>query len=112
MYFNINEIEAAELADWVVERGAQFEIIDVREINEINAGTIPDALAMPLASLPLRLSELDKDKTLVFICRSGARSAQACAFVQNNGFENVHNLRGGMFAWANAGQPIGGPQSS
>jgi rhodanese-related sulfurtransferase len=111
MYFNINEIEAAELADWVTEAENQFEIIDVREINEIKAGTIPDAVAMPLATVPLRLSELDKDTPLVFICRSGARSAQACAYLQQQGFDNVHNLRGGMFAWASAGQPIGLPKT-
>ena len=107
MHFNIKEIEAAELADWVTENEKTFHIVDVREINEINAGTIPDALAMPLASVPLRLDELDKNTPLVFICRSGARSAQACAFLQQQGFDNVHNLRGGMFAWASAGQPIG-----
>lgn len=111
MYFNINEIEAAELADWVTESENQFAIIDVREMNEINAGTIPDALAMPLATVPLRISELDKNTPLVFVCRSGARSAQACAFLQQQGFDNVHNLRGGMFAWASAGQPIGLPKA-
>lgn len=106
MFLNINEIEAAELADWVTEHESRFAVIDVREINEINAGTIPDAVAMPLATIPLRMSELDKDRPLVFVCRSGARSAQACAYLQQQGFENVHNLRGGMFAWASAGQPI------
>ena len=111
MYFNINEIEATELADWVTEAEKQFQIVDVREINEINAGTIPDAVPMPLHTVPLRLTELDKASPLVFICRSGARSAQACAFLQQQGFENVHNLRGGMFAWANAGQPIGLPKA-
>ncbi|MGD8783070.1 MAG: rhodanese-like domain-containing protein [Thioalkalispiraceae bacterium] len=111
MYFNINEIEAAELADWVTENDNPLQVIDVREIHEINAGTIPDAVPMPLATVPLRVSELDKQTPLVFICRSGARSAQACAFLQQQGFDNVHNLRGGMFAWANAGQPIGQPKA-
>ena len=111
MYFNINEIDAAELADWVTEGENPFHIVDVREMNEINAGTIPDALPMPLATVPLRLNEFNKDHTLVFICRSGARSAQACAFLQQQGFDNVHNLRGGMFAWASAGQPIGQPKT-
>ena len=112
MYFNINEIEAAELADWVSEQEIPFKIIDVREMNEVNAGTIPQAHAMPLATVPLRLQELNKEEKLVFICRSGARSAQACAYMQQNGFNNVYNLRGGVFAWANAGQPIGYPIAS
>lgn len=112
MNFNINEIEAAELADWVTESANPFQVVDVREMNEIVAGTIPDAVAMPLATVPLRLEELDKTNNLVFICRSGARSAQACAFLQQRGFDNVHNLRGGMFAWASAGQPIGAPKAN
>ena len=111
MLFNINEIEAAELADWFAERRNQFKIIDVREMTEINAGTIPDAQAMPLATVPVRMHELAKDRKLVFVCRSGARSAQACAFLQQQGFDNVYNLRGGMFAWASAGQPIGMPEA-
>jgi len=111
MFFNINEIEAAELADWVSEQEKSFKIIDVREINEVNAGTIPEAHTMPLATVPVRLQELDKGDKMVFICRSGARSAQACAFLQQQGFDNVFNLRGGMFAWANAGQPIGLPKA-
>ena len=67
---------------------------------------------MPLATVPVRMHELDKQAHMVFICRSGARSAQACAFLQQQGFDNVHNLRGGMFAWAGAGQPIALPQAS
>lgn len=111
MYFNIKEIEAAELADWVTEAENKFQVVDVREMHEIHAGTIPEAVPMPLHTVPLRLHELDKSSPLIFICRSGARSAQACAFLQQQGFENVHNLRGGMFAWANAGQPIGLPKA-
>ena len=62
MYFNINEIEAAELADWVTEAEHQFQVVDVREIHEINAGTIPDAVPMPLATVPLRLADYTKVK--------------------------------------------------
>jgi rhodanese-related sulfurtransferase len=106
MYFNIKEIEAAELAEWVEADADHYKIIDVREMGEIYAGTIEGAEPMPLATVPLKMSELEKDKTLVMICRSGARSAQACAFLQQQGFDNVVNLRGGMFAWAGAGKPV------
>ena len=112
MYFNIREIEAAELASWLDDEAGHFKIIDVREMNEINAGTIQGARPMPLATVPLKMNELDKDKTLVMICLSGARSAQACAFLQQKGFDNVVNLRGGMYAWAGAGKPIGLPMAS
>ena len=111
MYFNIKEIEADELAQLVSGDDGKVKIIDVREINEINAGTIPGAIPMPLATVPVRMNELDKQSQMIFICRSGARSAQACAFLQQQGFDNVHNLRGGMFAWAGTGQPIALPQA-
>jgi rhodanese-related sulfurtransferase len=39
------------------------------------------------------------------VCRSGARSAQACMFLQQQGFSNVFNLRGGMIAWVQGGFP-------
>lgn len=112
MFFNIKEIEADELAQLVTTPIDGVKIIDVREITEIRAGTIPGAIPMPLATVPMRMHELDRQARMIFICRSGARSAQACAFLQQQGFDNVHNLRGGMFAWAGAGQPIALPQAS
>jgi rhodanese-related sulfurtransferase len=56
-----------------------------------------------MATVPPRMNELEKDKDLVFVCRSGARSAQVCMFLQQQGFERVYNLRGGLIAWASSG---------
>lgn len=112
MHFGIKEIEAGDLANWVADQTKPLKIIDVREINEIQSGTIPGAIPMPLATVPLRLNELEPHEEVVLVCRSGARSAQACMFMQQQGFQNVYNLRGGMFAWAGTGQPIGNPQSN
>jgi len=111
MHWNIKEIEAPELAKWQGEKADKLRIIDVREMGEIAAGTIPGAVPMPMASIPVRMNELDKNKELVFICRSGARSAQVCMFLQQQGFDKVYNLRGGMFGWAGAGQQITLPQA-
>jgi rhodanese-related sulfurtransferase len=111
MFMSVKEIEAAELMSWLTDKPDSFRIVDVREMGEITAGTIPGAHPMPLATVPLHVNNLDRDETLVIICRSGARSAQACAFLQQQGFDNVFNLRGGMFAWAGSGQPIGYPKT-
>lgn len=108
---SIKEIEAAELAKWRQEKGGQFRIIDVRQPQEIMAGTVAGAVPIPLHTLPLRMAEFDSDEELVLICRSGARSAQACLFLQQQGFRNVVNLRGGMIAWAGSGQPVMLPQA-
>ena len=109
MFFGsrIKEIDATELKQWLTEKPDQFRIIDVRTPQEIAAGSIPGAVAMPLASVPLRLAELKPDETLVFICRSGQRSGQACQFLQQQGFDEVYNLRGGMIAWAGSGGEVG-----
>jgi len=106
----IKEIEAPELASWLDQSGESLRVIDVRQVPEIAAGTVPGAEAMPLHTLPLKINELSRDHKLVFICRSGARSAQACMFLLQQGFENVYNLRGGMLAWAQTGQMIGAAQ--
>ena len=111
MFFNVREIDAPELARQLDENADNFEMVDVREMPEIMAGTVPNAKPMPLATLPLKLSELDKSKTLVMVCRSGARSAQACMFLQQQGFDNVVNLRGGMMAWAQGRLPVALPQA-
>ena len=111
MYWNIKEIDAPQLAEWYESKAEGFRVIDVREMNEINGGTVPGADPMPMATVPVRINELEKDKDLVVVCRSGARSAQVCMYLQQQGFERVHNLRGGMIAWASSGQQVALPRA-
>lgn len=81
----------------------QVVIIDVRRPDEWvgEFGHIPEAKLMTLDTLPDRIDELPKDQTVVFVCRSGGRSAQATAFAQSNGLTSVFNMLGGMIAWTN-----------
>lgn len=102
---NVKEIDAAELAKWVSTVTQGLRVIDVRQMEEIAQGTVPKAEALPLHTLPARVQDLSKDEKLVMICRSGARSAQACMFLQQQGFSNVYNLRGGMMGWVQSGFP-------
>ncbi len=106
----IKEIEVTELAQ-SLEQGDKLRVIDIRQPAELNSGIIPGAEAMPMHLIPLRMNEFKRDETLVFVCRSGARSAQACMFLQQQGFDNVLNLRGGMIAWAGSGLEIGLPRA-
>jgi rhodanese-related sulfurtransferase len=103
MFSSIKEIDAPELARRLGERADDLHVIDVRHFGEIATGTVPGATALPLHTLPLNLDQLDRGKDLVLVCRSGARSAQACHFLQQRGFANVYNLRGGMMGWAQSG---------
>jgi rhodanese-related sulfurtransferase len=102
---NVKEIDATELAKWFNAATQGFRVIDVRQMEEIRQGTVPKAEALPLHTLPAKMHDLSKDEKLVMVCRSGARSAQACMFLQQQGFSNVYNLRGGMMGWMQSGFP-------
>ena len=83
-----------------LEKGEKLNLIDVREPNEYaedNIGGMP----IPLGELPHRVDELDgmQDNEVIVHCRSGARSARAQQFLEENGFTNVRNLTGGMLAY-------------
>lgn len=106
----IKEIEVTDLAQ-LKEKDSSVRVIDIRQPAELRSGIIPGVEALPMHLIPLRISEFKRDETLIMVCRSGARSAQACMFLQQQGYDNVFNLRGGMIAWANSGLEIGMPQA-
>jgi rhodanese-related sulfurtransferase len=81
----------------VVDATTQF--IDVREPDEVAQGTIVGAVNIPLAQVPGRLDELDRERRVVLLCRSGNRSGQAAEFLTGAGFADVVNLAGGMLAF-------------
>jgi len=80
-------------------------LLDVREPEEFAAGHAPGALLVPLGSLPQSLDRIDRDATVLCICRSGARSARATAFLRDRGIDAI-NLEGGMQAWATFGLDV------
>ncbi|MCW8900619.1 MAG: rhodanese-like domain-containing protein [Gammaproteobacteria bacterium] len=106
----IKEIEATELAQ-LKEQGDAVRVIDIRNPAELLRGIIPGSEALPMHTIPLRMSELSRDVKTVMVCHSGARSAQACMYLMQQGYENVFNLRGGMMAWHGNGHEIGLPQT-
>ena len=75
-----------------------LNLIDVREADEFAEGHLPGAINLPLSAFLEHYGELDKDKSYHIICRSGARSAQACAFLEEEGYD-VTNVAGGTIAW-------------
>lgn len=101
----IKELDVSELAE-MQENGSDFVLFDVRSPAEIAAGVIDGTLPLPLNLLPLRMDEIPKDKQVVFYCRTGARSAQACMYMARYGYDNVYNLRGGIVTWAQNRLPV------
>lgn len=84
---------------------ADAVILDVREPDEWEAGHIKGALHIPLADLPARLGELPDEGDVLVICRSGARSARAAGWLNQNGYDAT-NVAGGMGAWQDAGRDM------
>ena len=79
--------------------GEAINLIDVREVAEVEAGHIPGITHIPLGLLEFRMHELDKNTPYIMVCRSGGRSGQATAFLEGQGFD-VTNMLGGMLEWS------------
>jgi molybdopterin/thiamine biosynthesis adenylyltransferase/rhodanese-related sulfurtransferase len=87
-----------------LEAGDDLFVLDVREPHEYQICNINGYL-IPLGDLPKRVHELDSSREIVAHCRSGVRSAKAVAFLRQAGFKKVHNLAGGILAWADRVDP-------
>lgn len=82
-------------------------LVDVRTPGEYEyEGHIPGARLLPLSALSARTEELPRDRAIVCVCRSGARSQSACEYLAAHGFTDVTNLAGGMIGWRRASLPI------
>jgi rhodanese-related sulfurtransferase len=101
----INEIDSESLHARIAG-GKDVLLVDIRTPAEVAQGAIPDAMRLPMHLIPMKLNELPKDRDVVLYCRSGARSYQACAYLMQQGYDRVLNLRGGIIAWARHGYPI------
>jgi molybdopterin/thiamine biosynthesis adenylyltransferase/rhodanese-related sulfurtransferase len=94
----VPEITVQEL-EGRLRNGSRVSVLDVREPHEYEVANI-GARLIPLAELPERLVELDRDETLAVHCKSGGRSARAVKLLKEAGFQNVYNVRGGIDAWS------------
>lgn len=84
-----------------LDAGDKPYMIDVREHEEVAHGMIEGAIHIPLGQIPQRLDEIPRDEEVIFICRSGYRSDQACQYLNHFGFKGATNMVGGMLAWTN-----------
>ncbi len=96
---NEGEIDVVELKA-KIDGGEDFVLIDVREPHEYRICNIPGAQLIPLGEFPKRVGELDPAADIVIHCRSGVRSAKACAVLRQAGFQRVRNVVGGILAWS------------
>lgn len=102
------EIDSRELHKILTEAPDSVQLVDVRSPQEMAQGVIPGAALLPLHMVPLKADEWTSDtRPMVIYCRSGARSAQACAFLAARGGDRQYiNLRGGIIDWVRQGLPV------
>lgn len=102
----MNHITPAELAAWLEDPARPDPVLlDVREAWEFQTCHIPGTRHMPMRELGARFAELDPEADVVAICHHGARSLQVAHFLARQGFARVHNLAGGVDAWARTLDP-------
>lgn len=97
------EILVTELADRV-EDGEDVQLVDVRQPWEAALASLPNSLLIPLRELPARMSELDPARPVITYCHVGQRSADAAAFLRQQGFR-ARSLAGGIDAWSRTVDP-------
>jgi rhodanese-related sulfurtransferase len=96
------ELEAERVAEVVAEG---WQVIDVREPHEWDAGRIAGTRHVPIAQLTAEAESFDRERPIVFYCRVGSRSGLATDAFRASGFEAYH-LRGGIVEWVQRGLPL------
>ncbi len=96
---------SVSVAETATLRDAGAYIIDVREPSEWATGHIPGATLIPLGEIANRTNEVPRDRTVITVCHTGNRSAQARDILRQAGFTNVTSMTGGMTDWIAAGLP-------
>jgi rhodanese-related sulfurtransferase len=97
------DLPPAQAAELARDRGAK--LIDVRGLDEHEAGHVPGDTAIPFDQLKERAAELPQDAPVVFYCRSGDRSSAAVQAFRASGYD-AYSIEGGLLAWAEQGLPL------
>jgi len=96
----IRQLTPRDLKTWLEQPGEKPLILDVREAWERRICALPEAVHIPMNHIPERLAELEADRDVVILCHHGMRSQQVALYLERLGFKRLHNLRGGIDAWA------------
>ena len=82
------------------ESGEHWQLLDVRELWELELASIAEAKHIPMAEITHRHRELDRERPIAVICHSGVRSARVATYLAQNGFDRAVNVAGGIDAWS------------
>jgi rhodanese-related sulfurtransferase len=84
---------------------SEFQVVDVREPAELEAGRIEGSINIPLGELAYRIEEIDQSRRVLTVCETGDRSGDAAEMLRGRGFDS-QNLEGGMWGWTLRGYPV------
>jgi rhodanese-related sulfurtransferase len=102
----MKQITPRELAAWLADEGREKPLLlDVREPWEFERARIAGAELVPMREIAARLDEINPARPIVAICHHGGRSLQVATFLEKNGYNNVHNLAGGVDGWSKTVDP-------
>lgn len=88
-----------ELSDYL-QKSVDILILDVREAYELDICKFEKFLHIPMMSIPNRIAEIPTDVPVVLVCHLGVRSGMAYQYLTQRGFQNIHDLTGGIDLWA------------
>lgn len=103
---SFKEVDSATLKEMIDTEGDNLLLYDIRTPAEYQQGMIRGGKLTPLDAVPSMMNEIPTDKTIVFYCRSGVRSAHACEYVNEQLDLDAINLVGGIIAWYQSGNEV------
>lgn len=95
----VKSISSSDVQTLLVKEKATVQFLDVREPGEFQTGHVQGFKNLPLSQLKARLNEMNVERPVVLMCRSGARSQQAARTLVKKGFKDVRNVSGGIMSW-------------
>lgn len=95
----MKNIQPKELKQ-LIKKNSDLLILDVREGWEYDTCAIEGSKNIAMAQIAASLDSLDKEQEIVVMCHHGMRSYQVAAFLEQQGFEHIYNLDGGIHAWS------------
>ena len=89
-----------QLHEHLKKNDQSLTLLDVRELWEFDTCYIENSIHIPMGEIPNKLDEINKDHPIVVICHHGIRSRNVAMYLEQNNFQNIINLTGGIDAWA------------
>ncbi len=101
----MRNLTAEQLKDYLETADPKPVLLDVREPWEYKVAHLSDSILIPMRQLPSSLNALDPNQEIVVICHHGMRSCSVARYLEQNEYQNVINLQGGIDAWAKTVDP-------